>query len=43
MKIATKFLGEVEIIEQDILTFDHGLLGLEDARELVLLPIDADL
>lgn len=43
MKIATKFLGEVEIGEQDILTFEHGLLGLEDEREFVLLPIDADL
>lgn len=43
MKIATKFLGEVEIGEQDILTFEHGLLGLEDEREFVLLPIDTDL
>jgi flagellar assembly factor FliW len=43
MKIATKFLGEVEIVEQDILTFEHGLLGLEEEREFVLLPIDADL
>ncbi|MFZ4199861.1 MULTISPECIES: flagellar assembly protein FliW [Lysinibacillus] len=43
MKIATKFLGEVEISEQDILTFEHGLLGLEEEREFILLPIDADL
>ncbi|GAA3351030.1 flagellar assembly protein FliW [Deinococcus persicinus] len=43
MKIATKFLGEVEIIEQDILTFEHGLLGLEEVRKFILLPIDADL
>ncbi len=43
MKIATKFLGEVEIVEQDILIFEHGLLGLEEEREFVLLPIDADL
>lgn len=43
MKIATKFLGEVEISEQDILTFEHGLLGLEDEKKFVLLPIDADL
>lgn len=43
MKIATKFLGEVEIGEQDILTFEHGLLGLEEERKFVLLPIDADL
>ncbi|MBI6865211.1 flagellar assembly protein FliW [Lysinibacillus fusiformis] len=43
MKIATKFLGEIEIGEQDILTFEHGLLGLEDEKKFVLLPIDADL
>ncbi|WP_369381018.1 flagellar assembly protein FliW [Lysinibacillus fusiformis] len=43
MKIATKFLGEVEISEQDILTFEHGLLGLEEERKFILLPIDADL
>lgn len=43
MKIATKFLGKVEIVEQDILTFEHGLLGLENEKNFVLLPIDADL
>lgn len=43
MKIATKFLGEVDIAEQDILTFEQGLLGLEEEKEFVLLPIDADL
>ncbi|QDQ01366.1 flagellar assembly protein FliW [Lysinibacillus fusiformis] len=43
MKIATKFLGEVEIVEQDILTFEYGLLGLKDEKKFVLLPIDANL
>lgn len=43
MKIITKFLGEIEIVEQDILTFEHGLLGLENEKKFVLLPIDADL
>ena len=43
MKISTKFLGEIEIVEQDILTFEHGLLGLENEKKFVLLPIDADL
>jgi len=43
MKIATKFLGEIEIKEQDILTFEQGLLGLEDYKKFVLLPIDANL
>ncbi|MEB2282515.1 flagellar assembly protein FliW [Lysinibacillus xylanilyticus] len=43
MKIATKFLGEIEIVEQDILTFEQGLLGLEGYKKFVLLPIDANL
>lgn len=43
MKVNTKFLGEVEIVDQDILTFEQGLLGLEDEKKFVLLPIDADL
>ena len=43
MKITTKFLGEIEISEQDILMFEHGLLGLEDEKQFVLLPLDADL
>ncbi|QPQ32387.1 flagellar assembly protein FliW [Lysinibacillus sp. JNUCC 51] len=43
MKIVTKFLGEIEIVEQDILTFEHGLLGLENEKNFVLLPVDADL
>lgn len=43
MKIATKFLGEIEIEEQDILKFEHGLLGLENEKNFVLLPIDAEL
>jgi len=43
MKIVTKFLGEIEIVEQDILMFEHGLLGLEYEKNFVLLPVDADL
>jgi len=42
MKIATKFLGEVEIIEKDILMFEQGLLGLEDHKRFVLLPISEE-
>lgn len=43
MKIDTKFLGEIKIEQDDILTFEQGLLGLEDEKKFVLLPIDADL
>lgn len=42
MKIATKFLGEIEIAEKDILTFEHGLLGLEEHKKFVLLPISEE-
>ncbi|KOY82361.1 flagellar assembly protein FliW [Lysinibacillus sp. FSL H8-0500] len=43
MKINTKFLGEIEIAEQDILTFEHGLMGLEEYTKFALLPLDVDL
>lgn len=42
MKIETKFLGQVEIEEQDILFFEEGLPGFSTVRSFVLLPIDAD-
>ncbi|MFL1994946.1 flagellar assembly protein FliW [Lysinibacillus irui] len=42
MKIATKFLGEIEIVEKDILTFEHGLLGLEEHKKFILLPISEE-
>ncbi|MGE7950574.1 flagellar assembly protein FliW [Lysinibacillus xylanilyticus] len=42
MKITTKFLGEVEIVEKDILTFEQGLLGLENHKRFVLLPISEE-
>ena len=43
MDIETKFLGTVEIKDQDILTFATGLPGFPDAQKFVLLPLDADL
>ncbi|WPK12413.1 flagellar assembly protein FliW [Lysinibacillus louembei] len=43
MNIETKFLGQVEIDEQNILTFETGLPGFLDVHKFVLLPLDADL
>ena len=43
MNIETKFLGEVEVKEEDIFTFEHGLLGFPDLMKFVVLPLDADL
>ncbi|MFH5834870.1 flagellar assembly protein FliW [Proteiniclasticum sp. C24MP] len=39
MMIKTKFLGEVEIREEDILVFPDGILGFEESRKFILLPI----
>ena len=43
MLINTKYLGEVEIEASEILSFHHGLLGLQEYKEFILLPLDADL
>lgn len=43
MKIETKFLGEVEIAKEDIITFPESIPGFVDITEFVLLPIDKDL
>ncbi|MBO1265350.1 flagellar assembly protein FliW [Proteiniclasticum sp. SCR006] len=39
MIIKTKFLGEVDIREEDILVFPDGILGFEESRKFILLPI----
>ena len=43
MKVETKYLGEVEINESEVVTFSNGLLGLEDYKKFVLLALDPDL
>lgn len=43
MLITTKFLGEVEIKESEILTFKQGLLGFPETEKYILLALDADL
>mgnify|MGYP003446730927 FL=1 len=43
MLINTKYLGEVEIETSEILSFHHGLLGFQEYKEFILLPLDADL
>lgn len=39
MNIETKYLGEVEISEENIIEFPHGLLGFESSREFILLDV----
>lgn len=43
MLIQTKFLGEVEIKESEILTFKQGLPGFPDDENYILLALDTDL
>lgn len=43
MIIETKFLGEVEIEETDIVTFEYGLPGFPDKKKFTILPIDTEL
>lgn len=43
MLINTKFLGEVEIKESEILTFEYGLPGFPDYHKFILLALDAEL
>lgn len=39
MKINTKYLGEIDIKEEDIIQFPNGLLGFEDSKEFILLSV----
>ena len=43
MNIQTKFLGEVEIDQSEILTFEQGLPGFQQYTKYILLGLDADL
>lgn len=42
MQIHSKFLGEVEIQEEEIITLKNGLLGLEEYKKYVLLPLEKE-
>lgn len=40
MKIKTAYMGEIEIIPEDIIHFDHGIPGFEEEKGFVILPIE---
>lgn len=40
MIIDTKFLGEIEIKEEDVLYFEEGMLGFADVKKYVILGLD---
>jgi flagellar assembly factor FliW len=39
MKIATKYHGDIEIHEQDIVRFQQGIPGFLEEKQFVLLPL----
>ncbi|NNU84991.1 flagellar assembly protein FliW [Geobacillus sp. BMUD] len=39
MKVRTKYHGEIDIAEQDIVRFPHGLPGFANEKRFVLLPL----
>ena len=40
LKLQTKYFGEVEYEEKDIVHFPGGLFGFEEEREFLLMPFD---
>lgn len=43
MLINTKFLGEIEIEESEIITFTQGMPGFPEYKKFVLIGLEADL
>ncbi|MGB7605796.1 MAG: flagellar assembly protein FliW [Lutisporaceae bacterium] len=42
MIINTKFLGDIEIEEKGIISFDNGIPGFTELRKFVLLPVEGN-
>ena len=42
MKTATKYFGEIEYEESELLTFRNGLFGFEDEKAFLLLPFSSE-
>lgn len=42
MKINTKFVGEVEISEENIIQFEKGIPAFEDEKQFVIVPLGDD-
>lgn len=40
MKVQTKFFGEMEVSDDDILYFNSGIPGFDEFREYIVLPIE---
>lgn len=42
MKIATKYHGELEVIEQDTISFPNGLPGFQEEKQFMIIPFSED-
>lgn len=42
MIVNTKFLGDMEIEEKDMINFEYGLPGFTDLHRFVLLPVEGN-
>lgn len=40
MNIQTKYFGEIDCAEEDVLQFQNGLFGFEEEKEFLLLPFE---
>ncbi|MED2970960.1 flagellar assembly protein FliW [Fictibacillus sp. B-59209] len=40
MELKTKFHGDIEVEQEDVITFEHGIPGFEEEREFVILPFE---
>ncbi len=43
VKVATEVVGEIDVHDDAIITFPHGLLGFEDVRKFTLINIGDDI
>ncbi|MGP4073868.1 flagellar assembly protein FliW [Piscibacillus sp. B03] len=42
MKITTLYFGEIEVNDQDVLTFESGLPGFQEHKQFVLLDLEGN-
>ncbi|WP_078414318.1 flagellar assembly protein FliW [Priestia abyssalis] len=42
MKIETKYHGQVEINQEDIVTFEQGIPGFEEEQQFIILSLDEE-
>lgn len=38
MKIATKFLGQIEVMQEQLYSFEEGILGFLEEKQFALIP-----